>query len=95
MAVSLTSREVFQKRYGFKTIGLDVIISNAGIIGNKMPMNKLKVVDIQEILDVNLLGPFALIKEALPHLEKSGGGNVVFITSIAGKVQRQWSLVMN
>jgi ketoreductase RED2 len=38
----------------------------------------------RHILDVNLIGTFELTKLAMPHLEASGDGSVVNVTSIAG-----------
>lgn len=37
-----------------------------------------------KLLSVNVKSAFLLTQEAVPHLEKSGNGNIVFVSSIAG-----------
>ena len=37
-----------------------------------------------EILRVNLIGPFLAIREAVPHMERQGGGSIILTASVAG-----------
>ena len=37
-----------------------------------------------KLLNINVRSAFLLSQEAVPHLEKSGNGNIVFVSSIAG-----------
>jgi meso-butanediol dehydrogenase / (S,S)-butanediol dehydrogenase / diacetyl reductase len=36
------------------------------------------------VLDVNLTGPFLMMKETIPHMIKNGGGSIINIASIGG-----------
>ena len=40
--------------------------------------------DWRRILEVNLTGPFLLLKETLPHMVSNGGGSVISIASLGG-----------
>ena len=65
---------------------LDVLVNNAGVT-KVIPHADLDAVTdevFRRILDVNLLGTFELTKLALPHLDATGDGAVVNITSVAG-----------
>jgi ketoreductase RED2 len=65
---------------------LDVLVNNAGVT-QVIPHHDLEAVteDIfRRILDVNLIGTFELTKLAMPHLQATGDGAVVNVTSVAG-----------
>ena len=52
--------------------GLDVVYANAGISGGLVPLFEQTVEHWQEILRVNLIGPFLAIKHAGAHMVKQG-----------------------
>lgn len=62
---------------------LDIVVANAGI-GVLTPTGKGYLPQIQQTLQVNLLGAIATIEAALPILKAQGGGQVVGVTSVAG-----------
>jgi NAD(P)-dependent dehydrogenase (short-subunit alcohol dehydrogenase family) len=64
---------------------IHVLVNNAGIAA---PYNdtRLSEEDWSRVLDVNAKGVFLGLKHALPAIERSGGGAVVNISSIAAKV---------
>src|SRR6266702_1303834 len=66
---------------------LDVLINNASTIGpSPMPyLLDYPVEHFREVLDTNLIGPFLLIKNALPAMIERGG-SIVNVTSDAGRV---------
>ena len=66
---------------------LDVLVNNASTIGPSPMPNLLDypVEDFREVLDTNLIGPFLLIKSALPAMIERGG-SIVNVTSDAGQV---------
>lgn len=63
--------------------GLDVIYANAGISGGLVPLFEQSVEHWQEILRVNLIGPFLAIKYAAPHLIAQGHGSIICTASVA------------
>jgi NAD(P)-dependent dehydrogenase (short-subunit alcohol dehydrogenase family) len=62
---------------------LDIVVANAGV-GVLTPAGKGYLPQIQQTLQVNLLGAIATIEAALPILKAQGGGQVVGVTSVAG-----------
>jgi NAD(P)-dependent dehydrogenase (short-subunit alcohol dehydrogenase family) len=64
--------------------GLDVVFANAGISGGLVPLFEQTVEMWQEILRVNLIGPFLAIRHAAPHMIKQGKGAIVCTASVAG-----------
>jgi NAD(P)-dependent dehydrogenase (short-subunit alcohol dehydrogenase family) len=64
--------------------GLAVVYANAGISGGLSTLATITVEHFQEILRVNLLGPFLAIKHAAPHMAKQGRGSIICTASVAG-----------
>ena len=60
---------------------LDALVNNAGVAVFK-PALDTTLAEFQRTLDVNLTGPFMMIKAAVPLMQK--GGAIVNITSISG-----------
>lgn len=60
---------------------LDILVNNAAITAQGS-VTDLPVEDWQKVLDVNLTGPFLLMKESIPHMP--GGGSIINISSIGG-----------
>ncbi|WP_024509076.1 SDR family oxidoreductase [Bradyrhizobium sp. ARR65] len=63
---------------------LDAIWANAGISGGLVPLADQTVEHWQEILRVNLIGPFLAVKHSIPHMTKQGYGSIVCTASVAG-----------
>ena len=63
---------------------LDAIWANAGISGGLVPLAEQTVNHWQEILRINLIGPFLAIKYAMPHMIKQRYGSIVCTASVAG-----------
>jgi NAD(P)-dependent dehydrogenase (short-subunit alcohol dehydrogenase family) len=61
---------------------IDILINNAGIdpagLITDMPLETW-----QSVIDINLTGPFLLMKAAIPHMIKQGGGSIINISSLA------------
>jgi NAD(P)-dependent dehydrogenase (short-subunit alcohol dehydrogenase family) len=64
--------------------GLDVFYANAGISGGLASIFEQSPEDWQEILRVNLIGPFLAIKHAAPVMKERGGGSIICTASVAG-----------
>ena len=63
--------------------GVDVVFANAGVSGGRVPLLEQTVEQWQEILRVNLLGPWLMIKHATPAMIGRGGGSIVCTASVA------------
>ena len=63
---------------------IDVIVNNAGY-GLLGAIEQASDIELERLFDVNVFGPFRLIRAALPRLRAQGGGHIVNITSIAGR----------
>jgi NAD(P)-dependent dehydrogenase (short-subunit alcohol dehydrogenase family) len=64
--------------------GLHIVANNAGI-NKPTDFDQVTDEDWQEIMDVNLRGPFVVAQEALPHLQAAGGGSIVMTGSVSGQ----------
>jgi NAD(P)-dependent dehydrogenase (short-subunit alcohol dehydrogenase family) len=64
--------------------GLDIFFANAGISGGFASLFEQSPEDWQEILRVNLIGPFLAIKHAAPVLKERGKGSIICTASVAG-----------
>jgi 3-oxoacyl-[acyl-carrier protein] reductase len=63
--------------------GLDCVVSNAGIdVSDWIPVHEWDVEAFDEILRVNLRGPFLVAKYAIPHLLAAGSGSLVHMSSV-------------
>lgn len=63
--------------------GLDVFYANAGISGGDVPLQDQTVELWQEVLRVNLIGPFLAIKHASRLMVPQGSGSIVCTASVA------------
>ena len=60
---------------------LDAIWANAGVSGGLVPLAEQTPEHWQEILRVNLIGPFLAVKHSIPHMTKQGHGAIVCTAS--------------
>lgn len=63
---------------------LDATINNAGIAGVDKPTHELTEKEWDAVMDVNVKGVFFCTKHAIPHLQKTGAGSIVNLSSIYG-----------
>lgn len=64
--------------------GLDILINNAGI-NRPTDFDKITDDDWEDILSVNLKGPFICSQEALPLMSSKGRGCILNIGSVSGQ----------
>lgn len=64
--------------------GLDIAYANAGISGGLTGIFDHSVEEWQNILQVNLIGPFLMIKHAAPKMIERGKGSIICTASVAG-----------
>ncbi len=61
---------------------IDVLVNNAGI-GSEGSITSANLDEWHKTLQVNLIGPFMLMRAAIPHMIKNGGGSIINISSLA------------
>jgi meso-butanediol dehydrogenase / (S,S)-butanediol dehydrogenase / diacetyl reductase len=61
---------------------LDVVVNNAGV-GVRENVVDLDLAAWQQVMDINLTGPFLVMKYAIPHLLRAGGGSIINVASVA------------
>jgi NAD(P)-dependent dehydrogenase (short-subunit alcohol dehydrogenase family) len=60
--------------------GLDIVVNNAGTTGLG-DLVDTPIAEAERIFRINVLGPFAVLQAAIPHMVAAGGGAVVNIAS--------------
>ena len=69
-----------------KALGkIDILVNNAGVAGMTKPIVDYPVAEWEQVLRVDLTGPFLCCRAVAPHMIRQKYGRVVNIASIAGK----------
>ncbi len=68
------------ERYG----GVDTFVANAGIEGDVMPIPEYEEARFDQVIAVNVKGPFLGLKAAIPAMRARGGGAFIITSSVAG-----------
>lgn len=64
---------------------IDLVVTSAGI-GRGGPIDTFAGVEMQLMMDINFMGTFHCIQQALPTMRKQGSGHFVCLSSVAGKL---------
>jgi NADP-dependent 3-hydroxy acid dehydrogenase YdfG len=63
---------------------LDIVVNSAGV-NEAGGIEKLDLAGWRKVIDINLWGTIYTCKAAVPHLKAAGGGDIVNISSTAGR----------
>ena len=63
-----------------------ILVNNAGIAGPTAAVADAPAAEWERTLAINLTGAFLCAKHAIPHMVAGGGGRIINITSVAGKI---------
>ncbi len=69
-----------EERYG----GVDGLLANAGIEGDVKSIADYDEARFDQVMAINVKGPFLGIKSVTPAMQRRGGGSVVITSSVAG-----------
>jgi NADP-dependent 3-hydroxy acid dehydrogenase YdfG len=86
VATDVTKRTDVQKLVdtAVETYGrIDVLINNAGVMPLS-PLERLKVDEWDQMIDVNLKGVLYGIAAALPYMKEQKAGHIISLSSVAG-----------
>jgi len=64
---------------------LDILVNNAGVGGVRVPLHQFLPEVWDEVMNTNLRGVYYTIRALVPLMQRSGGGHIVNISSLAGK----------
>ena len=64
---------------------LDILVNNAAIETNA-PVVDMDPAVWRQVVEINLTGPFLMMKAAIPKMIEGGGGSIINVASLAGVV---------
>lgn len=86
--VADVSREEDTRRYVATTVerhgGFDILLANAGILGQVKPIPDYPVEIFDAVIAVNVRGVWLALHHAMPELARRGGGSIIVTSSTAG-----------
>jgi short-subunit dehydrogenase len=68
---------------------IDILVNNAGV-GMYASVSEMSPEEFERLVATNWLGPVYAIQAVIPYLQKQGGGQIINISSVAGKVAIPW-----
>ena len=97
LAVATDVKELSQVKHlvdmAVQTHGrIDVMINNAGVMPSS-PLERLKVDEWEQMIDVNIKGVLYGIAAALPYMKKQKSGHIINVSSVAGHKVRPGNVI--
>jgi uncharacterized protein len=93
LVADLTRRDQVEKLVA-EAGQIDILIANAGL-GSSGGITEISIKDIDDALDVNLRQGIVLAKLFVPQMRKKGGGHIVLMASLAGKMPAPYNSIYN
>lgn len=67
---------------------IDILVNNAGII-KRIPMHEMKREEFQQVIDIDLVGPFIMAKAVLHEMMERREGKIINICSMMSELGRE------
>ena len=67
---------------------IDILVNNAGII-KRIPMHEMKREEFQQVIDIDLVGPFIMTKAVIPEMMERREGKIINICSMMSELGRE------
>ncbi len=64
---------------------LNILVNNAGVGGQRVPLHQLSPESWEDVMNTNLRGVYHCMRAFVPLMLQAGGGHIVNISSLAGK----------
>ena len=72
-----------------KEVGqIDILVNNAGII-KRIPMHEMKREEFQQVIDIDLVGPFICSSAVIPEMMERREGKIINICSMMSELGRE------
>lgn len=65
--------------------GVDLLVNNAAITV-VAPAEEMPMAHVTDMMETNFIGPARLVNALLPTMRERGGGHLIFVSSLAGKM---------
>lgn len=67
---------------------INVLVNNAGII-KRIPMHEMKRAEFQQVIDIDLVGPFIVSSAVIPEMMERKEGKIINICSMMSELGRE------
>ena len=67
---------------------IDILVNNAGII-KRIPMHEMKREEFQQVIDIDLVGPFICAKAVIPEMMERREGKIINVCSMMSELGRE------
>jgi short-subunit dehydrogenase len=69
---------------------IDILVNNAGV-GSYGPAWCTPIEDARRLMELNFFAPLEMVRLVVPHMQARGGGTIVNVSSIGGKMTLPWA----
>ena len=67
---------------------IDILVNNAGII-KRIPMHEMKRQEFQQVIDIDLVGPFIVSSAVIPEMMERREGKIINVCSMMSELGRE------
>lgn len=71
---------------GYGTV--DILVNNAGII-KRIPMTEMTTSEFEQVISIDLVGPFIMSKAVIPAMIEKGHGKIINVCSMMSEMGRE------